>query len=570
MSFAGRFLAALAAAWLAVSAVGCRAPRRPAPNILLVTLDTVRADRLGCYGHRGAQTPNLDRLAQDGVRFEVATTPTPLTLPAHATLLTGLHPLAHGVRDNGMVVADLGISTLAERLSASGYDTAAFVSAFVLNRVFGLDRGFSRYDDGPSDETALIGLFRREAPGSERVDAAIRWLSEHPAEATSRPFCLWLHLFDAHAPHVAPPGFEVRFAANPYDGEIAYLDAQVGRLVSFLEARNLARDTVLVVTADHGEGLGEHGEPTHGTFLYESTLRVPLLIRAPERLAKGIVRGEPVSLADVAPTLLALAGLPPNPVSHGVDLFGPGRLERRALLFESIYGERHFGWAPLRALRRDGWKYVDAPRPELYDLTSDPSETANRMASASSQRVARSLADALTAEAHRLTRAGKATDHSDSDAEIRSRLQSLGYVAGTTAPRAELGIDPKDGMPRRAVLDRAYEVLSRGDPRSAQAMFHVACRSIPENPEAWLGLGKTLEVLENWAEAESAYREAVKRDPQGVLPLARLYALAERRADVATQVEYARRLAELLPRHAPSQERLAEALRRAEEMRTRR
>lgn len=553
------------AACLGALGGGCGSRARTRPNVLLVTLDTVRADRIGCYGHRGAETPALDSLARDGVRFASAFSPSPLTLPSHATLLTGLLPQAHGLRDNGMVSADLGAPTLAERLSSDGYDTAAFVSAFVLNRVFGLDRGFAAYDDGPPEETELTGLFRREAPGSERVEAAIRWLSgRRPGEGgEARPFFLWVHLFDAHAPHVAPPGFEKRYAASPYDGEIAYLDLQVGRLLHLLDARGLADRTLVVVAADHGESLGEHGEATHGAFLYDATLRVPLLLRSPGRLPRGAVRDEPVSLTDVSPTVLALAGLPPGPATHGVDLFGPPADPRRPLLAETIQGERHFGWAPLAAVRREGWKYVDAPRPELYDLGADPGETRDRFAE--SPRLARVLSDLLAAETARVTRARGASDRAADDAEVLARLQSLGYVSGPRAGQESAGrIDPKDGIRQRAPVDQAYDVLTRGDAASAEALFRAALRVVPENRETWLGLGKTLELLERFTDAEVAYREALARDPRGVLVLARLFALAERRGDVPSQLDYARRLAELLPRHEPSQRRLAEARRRAE------
>ncbi len=289
-------------------------------NVLLVTLDTVRADRLGSYGYAAASTPALDGLALGGIRFSQAVATAPLTLPSHATILTGLFPPRHAVHQNGAVALPAAVPTLAEALHGEGYRTAAFVGSFVLDARFGLGRGFELYDDDIARDptTAAPGL-EAERPGVEVVDRALSWL----AADDPRPFFAWVHLYDAHAPYEPPEPYRGRFADRPYDGEIAAVDAQVARLLTYLDQRGLAGDTIVAVAADHGEALGEHGELTHGLLLFEPTLRVPLLMRAPGRLPRGVVIAEPVGLADVAPTLAGLAGVelaPPGTTLDGRDL----------------------------------------------------------------------------------------------------------------------------------------------------------------------------------------------------------------------------------------------------------
>ena len=373
---AGLCLAALA---------GCGqgdAPRKP--NLLLVTLDTVRADHLGCYGDREAVTPWLDRLAGEGLRFADAASTVPLTLPSHTSLLSGLLPPHHGLRNNGLGALPAGTATLATLLVAQGYRTGAFIGAFVLDHRFGLARGFEVYDDEiPRDPKAGVSL-EAERPGSEVVDRALAWL-EHPAGEDRRPFFLWVHLYDAHAPYVPPPAWGARHPGRPYDAEISAVDEQVGRLLTALDRRGLARTTVVAVAADHGEGLGEHGELTHGLLLYEPTLRVPLVLRAPGRLAPRVVR-TPVSLVDLAPTLAGLLGrtfpATPDQPLDGRNL-APALLQGGEPAAGDLYAETRypaiFGWSPLAALRRRDLKYIASPSPELYDLRRDPRETANLM-----------------------------------------------------------------------------------------------------------------------------------------------------------------------------------------------
>ncbi len=539
------------------SAQACRGQTtlRPRPNVLLLTIDTLRADRLGCYGRRTAETPAIDGLARDGLLFQNAFTPVPLTLPAHATLLTGLEPAAHGLLDNGMVARDLGAPTLAERLTGAGYDSAAFVAAHVLNRIFGLDRGFVLYDDGPPEADESEGFFHGVADARGRVDAALEWLRRPRA----RPFFLWLHLFDVHAPHVAPEPFARRFP-DAYDGEIAYVDSQIARLLRLLSVLGLERDTLVLLTADHGESLGEHGEETHGILLYDATLRVPLILRLPARVPRGASSARPVGLTDVAPTVLELCGLPPNPRVQGVSLLAT-QVAPRALWAASEYPARQYGWAPLRALRVDGLKYISAPRPELYDLARDPGE-AHNLAAAQSGRLAAWQAR-LRATERTLTGMRSAQAPAEPDAETRERLAALGYARAAGPAPLRTGrnpIDPKDGVFEVGLVDRAYDALERADPQAALDLFRDAVARFPASPGAWTGLGLACEATGERAAAEAHLRHALTLDPTRAETLIRLAQLAAGRADGAAELLYRRRLVELFPRHAASRRALARAL----------
>ena len=355
---------------------GCGGPapeaaREPAP-VILVTVDTLRADHLAPYGADVA-TPAASRLAADGVLFEEASAPSPLTLPSHVSLLTGLEPYAHGVRDNAGFRLDESIPTLAELLAGRGYATAAFVSSFVLARRSGADRGFGVYDADFSSElgTTPEPLERR---AESAVSAAIEWLG-----GSSEPFLLWVHLFDPHDDYRPPEPFASRHPDSPYAGEVAYADAQVARLLAALDDRGLYDRGLVVYTSDHGEGLGDHGEATHGYFVYQPTVRVPLIVKRPRETEGGSRVAAPVGLADVAPTILAALGLEALAAGREADLFaeaGEGHVYS-----ESYYPFLNFGWSALASLRRGDLKYIHARRPELYDLAADPGESRNLVAS---------------------------------------------------------------------------------------------------------------------------------------------------------------------------------------------
>ena len=462
------------------SAQGPLAELTPAPsslNVVLLTLDTLRADRLGCYGFPGNSTPNLDQLAKEGVLFEQATSTVPLTLPSHSSILTGLLPPNHGVRDNGAIPLAEARTTLAERYKAAGYATGGFVGAWVLERRFGLAQGFDRY----SDRFALDQLQKR---GDTVVDDALAWIDE----VRGGKFFAWVHLFDPHLPYDPPEPFRARFEADRYQGEVAYTDELVGRVISRLRERQLLERTLVVVTADHGESLGEHGEANHGFFVYDATVAVPLIVRTPWRL-RGRTRTQ-VSLVDMFPTLLELTGLPPEPGVDGESLLpailDPARDLGHSAYAESFYPRLHYGWHELRALRDGNWKLVDAPRVELYELARDPGEKDN---------LAR--AKARTAEEMRVALQGKIPKDDATaaappalDPETQQRLAALGYVGSTVAtdPKAVLA-DPKDKIGIFGRMTAAKEAYEAGRRDEAIATMRAVTREDADVLDAQLTLG---------------------------------------------------------------------------------
>jgi arylsulfatase A-like enzyme/Flp pilus assembly protein TadD len=482
------------------------APRATAarPNVLLVTIDTLRADRLGCFGRTEAATPTIDALAGRGTRFAAAWTCVPLTLPAHATLLTGLEPPEHGLRVNTRAALGASMPTLAERARSAGWATAAFVSAAVLDGSFGLDRGFQHYDDdlGP---LVVGGPPMIERPADATIDAAKRWIEERK----DRAWFAWVHLYDPHRPWTAPEPFRSRHA-DPYDAEIAAVDEQLRRL---LEACDPAT-TLVVVTSDHGEGLGEHGEDTHGVLVHEATLHVPLVVAGPG-VAAGATIHAPVGLVDLAPTLAARAGW--KSLGRGRDLADALRgMEPPAgvLYAESEYARLEFGWAPLHALRQGDDKLVEGPlvdgaaARELYDLERDPRELADRAQAERprAEELSRVLADyASTFVAHPVARAG-------GDPSMSQAVAALGY-AGGSGTIAYTGRDPRRSM---AIVDdhaRGASLLQHG--RAAEALEHLsrAVASDPAAPVFRLDLGRALSATGKRAEAERELAEAVRLAP---------------------------------------------------------
>jgi choline-sulfatase len=411
-------------------------------GLVIITLDTTRADRLSVYGFMDAAMPHLDRLAREGVVFDQATSPAPLTLPAHCSLFTGLFPPAHGVRDNADRPLSSEHTTLAETLRAQGFRTGAFVGSVVLDADRGLAQGFDTYGgvvDTRASERAPGPPRRRR--GDEVVTEAIRWIER----TDDSRFFVWAHLYDPHRPYDPPEPFRSTYT-DPYTAEIAFADAQIGRLLEALNRRKLLDRTIVVVAADHGESLGDHGERDHGIFVYESVLHVPLIIRAPNVSPRRIA--DVVRLVDVMPTVLDLLRVPRRPVD-GISLVGMMHGEARQVevdaYSESQYPLR-FGWSPLRALRAGRYKLIEAPRPELYDLDRDPFEQRN--IHAERRDLARALAQRLTTLERRVPARprGDGTDPILS-AELQQRLTSLGYIGSgeSRAPSDHHDLpDPKD------------------------------------------------------------------------------------------------------------------------------
>ena len=432
-------------------------------NLLLITLDTTRADRIGAYGDTRAATPTIDRLAREGVRFERAYTAAPLTLPAHVTLMTGREPQAHQVRNNGTYSLRPEETTLAEIFRQAGFSTMAMIAAYVLEKKFGLDQGFAVYDD-ELNASGEATTFRSEITADRVYDKFSRWLERAPAS----PFFCWVHLYDPHHPYEPPASFRDRFPDDPYRGEIAYMDETIGRMLRDLESRGLLKNTLVVVAGDHGEGFGEHGESGHGVFCYEETLRVPLIFHQPRLFRGGRVVTQPVGLVDVLPTLLELYRLP-RPA--GVQGRSVAQLLNRdenpakpvpALYFESLYGMEEMGWAPLSGLVRGPLKYISLPRAELYDLAADPREKDNLYLKKNVQ--AKGLARDLDSYLEKTVSAGQAALRPRQSRLDQDRLRALGYLAaGGPALRAESSADPKDGIGTMNLLLEARQAIHSGD-----------------------------------------------------------------------------------------------------------
>jgi choline-sulfatase len=480
---------------------GCTAPPPPAApssarDLVLITIDTLRADRVGAYGYARARTPNIDALAARGVRFEHAFATAPITLPSHASLMTGRYPPGHGARHNGMRV-DAAVPALATTLSKASFATGAFVSAFPLDRRFGLNAGFDVYSDRLP--RAPGGRPENERPGRDAVNEARVWLNPLSVHGPvpARRF-LWVHLFEPHAPYgQAGSG---RPITDRYDDEVAESDAQIGRILEALGPR--LASTLVVVSSDHGEAFGEHGEVSHSLFVYDTTLRVPLIIAGPGVPARTVT--SPVSLVDVAPTVLRLLGLAPFD-ADGIDLaptFAGTELPARDLYAESFAPLLDFGWSPLRTLRSERFKFIEAPRAELYDISRDPGETQDLSkadvprAAALRDRVGRYSTDTLDTD--RLARL---------DREALGRLQSLGYASGggrgSSGPRP----DPKD---RRAIAAGLSEVISGElQGKALETALRRILADDPKNPQTNLRLGFVLLESNRCADATPFLKAAI-------------------------------------------------------------
>ena len=506
-------LVAVAAAVLAavVFAGGAAVPAAEAParavrpNVLLLSVDTLRPDALGWVGGRNP-TPHLDALAAGGFRFPGAVSPAPLTLPAHASMLTGLLPRRHGVRDNGQLLpaggAAGGPSTLAEALAGRGWATAAFVSGFPLAAGFGLDRGFDRYDD----EFSAGRGDRLERPAAATAEAALAWAPTAP-----EPWFLWVHFYDPHDPYEPPPGLARPGPRGAYDGEVIAVDRAVGTLREGLAAAAKA-PFLTMFAADHGESLGEHGEATHGFFVYQSTVAVPLVFHQPGRVTPG-ESAAAARLIDVAPTVLDLLGLPAWEGIDGVTLAPllAGREQQPPPAYvESRRPWLSYRWAPLAAVIDGGWKLIAAPRPELYDLTADPGETENLIDR--ERRRARALQTELRAIEERPAAAAATAD----DPETLARLRALGYAAGGRPPAAEPPPgrpDPKDRNALWNLLGEAESLVDRGRPREAVAKFDAVLEAEPDNPFALSRAGAALIAAGDLAAALPRLRRAAEVDP---------------------------------------------------------
>ena len=508
------------AAVLVFLSVGCGESGKPGggrSNLLLITLDTTRADRLGCYGHEDAHTPTLDALAARGVVFDQAYTPAPMTLPAHATLLTGLLPPQHGARVNGEHRLAEDVPTLAEELSRAGYRTGAFVAAFVLDAKFGLARGFDRYDDD------LSGAYEQEVPealsayrpGDRVVDAALEWLGEGEQDT---PFFAWVHLYDAHYPwHAHGEGAQAQTAGSgSYDGELAFVDEQIARLVAFLDENGLEPNTLVIAVADHGEGLGDHHEIEHGYLLNEEVLRVPWILAGPGVKAEHRVPAL-VSLEDFLPTVLELLGLSGFEGTPGRSLVAALRgekIEAGVSYAETDLPWASYRWAPQRSLTTERWKYIQTPQPELYDRADDRAELANLIELRPEERAQlEAMLGALEAELGE--RESEAAVISSDELE---ELAALGYAGGGGAETPETSEGLADMKQRLGVKDLATR-LRRGlateslGPEEALEIARELVRASPESPSFHGQLGSALVNIGQIEPGIAELTRAVDLDP---------------------------------------------------------
>lgn len=509
--------AVVGAAALFAVAYGLLSGPRRAP-IVLVSIDTLRADHLPAYGYTRIETPAIDALARDGVLFENCYTHVPLTLPAHASLLTGLLPPDHGVRNNiGFRLAE-GTPTLASELRRVGYATGGAISAAVLRRETGIAQGFDWYDDDLRAEGPEVRTTEVQRDGSETLERALSWLRERATASSGEPPFLFFHIFEPHTPY-APPARYRRTGVAPYDGEVMYADEIVGRLFDELRRLDLFERSLIVLLSDHGEGLGDHGEADHGVLLYREVMRVPLVVRLPGGRGGGRRLSDPVQLVDLNPTLREWAGLPPKPELGGISLLsalrgGPAPGDRRAY-GESLYGRLHFGWKELFSLTDTRYKLILAPRPELYDVRNDPPERHDLLANGP-------RGEEVAAERDRLHRAlrvliGSGTPKAPSpvDEEEVARLRALGYVGSPTLDPTEdaTAPDPKDRIGDLALFRKAMRLKGVGMHQLAAADLERIVKSSPRMIDAWDELGDTYRRLGQPDEAVAAFRSGLAVAP---------------------------------------------------------
>jgi choline-sulfatase len=467
----------------------------PRPNILLVTIDTLRADRL--TPHR---MPALNHLADRGVSFRNARSVVPLTLPAHVSIMTGVRPSTSGVRENGVHRFDGSPAPLAVRLRALGYATAAFVGAFVLDRRFGLDAGFDTYDDQVPRDPSATDQLEAERRGDLVVARALTWLET--GRPGARPSFLWVHLYDPHAPYAPPPDYLARAAGSPYDGEVLFADAQLARLLAFVDSRGERDRTIVVVAGDHGESLGDHGEATHGILLYEAALRVPLVMAGPQIMPA--LRDEPVTLLDVAPTLLARVGAEVGG-AEGVDLFSGRATADREMYAETDY-PKTAGWSPLRALVQGRWKTIASDETELYDLDTDSGELRNVAAARAS------TAHAMRTRLDELSKVGRTPQVSRPSADSLERLRALGYVAGSPPPPGSgVGANPARHIAAWVRFEQALGLLARRQSRDAEAALRALAREFPDAALFQSTWARAISASGQPGRALRLYRQLVER-----------------------------------------------------------
>jgi arylsulfatase A-like enzyme/tetratricopeptide (TPR) repeat protein len=526
-------------------------------NVLLITMDTTRADHLRAYGHTGVETPNLDGLAEKGVLFSHAITPSPSTLPAHSTIHTGLYPFHHGARANGIFRLTDDVQTLAETFQAAGYRTGAAISAFVLDGRFGLPQGFDDYDDDLTKGVKHSPHMFRERPAELTNEVVFRWLDEH---ARDGKFFYWAHFFDPHAAYLPPEPYRSKYAHDRYTGEIAYTDEQIGRLLEKLEALGVRDRTLVVLTADHGEGLGEHGEQTHALLMYDATLHVPMIYSAPPPFPQGMRATDQASLVDVMPTILDLVDIAAPPDLDGRSLREPAPSDQRSLYIENLSTQVLHGWAPLLGVHRGDYKFIHAPTPELYDLQSDPRELVNRYEND----------PVMAAELHAQLQGFVGDDpYMDTaaqqnlplDPETEELLSSLGYVftavEAVPATPDSYQLNPKDMVAHWEKVQEAVHQHITGEVAEAIRNLEHALVEVPEDRWARQVLASAYQTYGEYEKAYEMILSVGERQPDDAATLASLGSVLLLLNRVEEAEEKLSRALELDPRSGPARLALA-------------
>lgn len=537
---------------------------RPTTNVVLVTVDTLRADHVGCYRLREVSTPHMDALAHRGTRFDQAIAQVPLTTPSHASILTGTYPPIHQIREVGGFRLAEGVPTLAGILQRQGYRTAAFVSAAVLSRRYGLDRGFDTYDDRFADEREVLPGVVAEIRADEVGRRAVDWIQEHirrkPA-GQSQPFLLWVHYYDPHFPYDPPEPFRARYQ-DPYVGEIAFVDEQLGKLFGALESHHLMSKTLVVLLSDHGEGLGEHGEQMHGVFLYDSTMRIPLIIAGPG-VPEGRVVTQQVRSIDLMPTILDHLGVPHGDKCQGTSLLPAIRDGKRVrshyCYMETLYPKTQMRWSELRALRTEEWKLILAPSSELYHLQKDPAETQNVVRSHPAE------ADRLQKQVWKVAgppQTWGAVEPAPLDEQTHQELRSLGYASSGASRKlvADMsGPDPKARVPILRDLDRVTGLINQRHFKAAQTILQKLIPQDPGNPLIYKYLALCFQNARQLEKVRKTYLQAIQNGADTDQTYSNLGQIEIRLGRLSEAVQYLRKAIELNPRDVESFNNLAMA-----------
>ncbi|MGA1843672.1 MAG: tetratricopeptide repeat protein [bacterium] len=489
-------------------------PGRSDYNLLLITIDTLRADHLGCYGYTSIKTPTIDKLASEGVLFSQAISPVPITLPSHSSIMTGLYPAQHGVRNNGNFSLSQDAMTLAEVMKSHGYRTGACVGSFILDSIFGLDQGFDYYDDHFSPGKKRSNFLYNERKAGDVTRIGTQWLEKHK----DNRFFLWLHYYDPHSPYFPPFPFSLDYRDHLYDGEIAYVDTCLGELFKKLDEMGLMDRTVIILIGDHGEGLGDHNEDTHTIFIYDSTLRVPFIIRAPGLIKGGRNVQALVSTVDILPTVIGQFGFKPLKGLAGKDVLplinGQAKEIHSQILCESLYPELNFGWSRLDGVRTAEWKYIHAPLPEIYHTTEDPDEERNLFQKGRSDH--EQWKNSLDRLKEDYPPAPWAVQQTKLDPETEQRLKSLGYVW----TRADMDVDedkprpdPKELIQVMNYMDNGISYMLLESYDEAIEEFQKIIKADPRNSAAYFHLGSAHEEKGELDQAETFFRKTLELNP---------------------------------------------------------